>query len=111
MLPVSQIVSPLLAAAPATHPIADLSFAAPWEARAFAMVVALSQAGHFSWSEWVACFCTELAEAEAERQAGGASRVYYECWLEAVEHLVAARGMVDAGSLQASHGHPHPNHD
>ena len=36
---------------------ADVTFAEPWEAKAFAIVVKLAEAGHFTWREWVECFC------------------------------------------------------
>ena len=42
-------------------------FRAPWEAQAFAMVVALHQAGHFTWPEWVATISAEIQQAQ---QAG-----------------------------------------
>lgn len=55
---------------------ADLKFAAPWEARAFAIVVSLSQAGHFTWSEWVEHFSAEVALDAGAEAAGGRPRSY-----------------------------------
>jgi len=44
---------------------ADVHFAEPWEAKAFAIVVQMSAAGHFSWAEWVDCFSREVKAAAA----------------------------------------------
>ncbi|MFO1061755.1 MAG: nitrile hydratase accessory protein [Dongiaceae bacterium] len=68
-------------------------FAEPWQAQAFATVVALSRAGHFGWNEWVAALGAEIARAP---QAPGESSeaAYYRQWLAALEHLLVARGLV-----------------
>jgi len=65
-------------------------FAAPWEAEAFALAVALHEAGAFTWPEWSAALAEEIAH-------GGA---YYERWLAALERLVAAKGLTDASTLE-----------
>lgn len=61
-------------------------FAEPWEAQAFAMAVKLNEAGHFTWTEWAE---TLGAEIHAHPHQG-----YYESWLEALEHLVEAKGLM-----------------
>ena len=48
--------TPLLAKALPFGSDADIAFAEPWEAKAFAIVVKLAEAGHFTWPEWVECF-------------------------------------------------------
>lgn len=73
----------------------DLAFEAPWQARAFAAVVALAEAGRFEWAE----FQRHLI---AEVQAGdGDPGHYYEHWLAAAEKLLAAKGLVMLAALQA----------
>ena len=42
-------------------------FKEPWEAAAFAMAVRLSEAGKFTWSEWVDYLSAEI---EAAKQRG-----------------------------------------
>jgi nitrile hydratase accessory protein len=79
----------------------DLKFAAPWEARAFAIVVSLSQAGHFTWSDWVECFSREVALDAGVEATGGKPRSYYEQWLSAAESLLSAKGLMTAEQLQA----------
>jgi nitrile hydratase accessory protein len=74
-------------------------FAAPWEAQAFAMTLALFDAGHFRWPEWVAL----LSGAIAAREAGGPDHGlgYYGDWMNALEVLVAAKGLTTAALLAA----------
>lgn len=79
----------------------DLKFAAPWEAKAFAIVVSLSQAGHFTWSEWVECFSREVALNAGIESAEGKSRSYYEQWLSAAESLLSTKGLMTADQMQA----------
>ncbi|MBC7942316.1 MAG: nitrile hydratase accessory protein [Chitinophagaceae bacterium] len=79
----------------------ELKFAAPWEARAFAIVVSLSQAGHFTWSEWVECFSREVALDAGVTSADGKPRSYYEQWLSAAESLLSAKGLMTAEQLHA----------
>ena len=38
-------------------------FRAPWEARAFAMALALHKRGLFSWPEWTATLADEIKRA------------------------------------------------
>ena len=80
---------------------ADVKFAEPWEAKAFAIIVELSLAGHFSWFDWVDCFSKEVAAATALEAAGAASHTYYEQWLNAAETLLIEKGMTSKAQLQA----------
>jgi nitrile hydratase accessory protein len=63
-------------------------FAEPWQARAFAMVVACHARGVFTWPEWAAALSAEI------RAHGGDDdgRRYYEFWLHALEDLLVAKG-------------------
>lgn len=79
----------------------ELKFAAPWEAKAFAIVVSLNQAGHFTWSEWVECFSREVALDAGVASADGVPRSYYEQWLSAAESLLSAKGLLTTEQLQA----------
>ena len=91
-------------------------FPAPWAARAFAMTLKLSHAGHFSWPDWVAAFSAELScnEHGAHARAGDFDD-YYECWVNALEGLLAQRRILSSISLKATCKHtilnwPEPNH-
>ncbi len=92
-------------------------FAEPWHAQVFAMTVRLSEQGHFAWPEWATIFSAELRKAEAAGAPSDGS-TYYEVWLDALERLLAERGLAseqDRAALKAAwtdaylstpHGHP-----
>ena len=95
-------------------------FAAPWEAKAFALVIQLHQEGRFAWQEWVDALSGEIA-ADATRHP---HTPYYELWLAAAEKLVSGKGLVATETLQATrsalsaaqtaddhdHDHDHDHH-
>ncbi len=66
----------------------ELVFAEPWESRAFAMAVSLSEAGVFSWPE----FQQMLIDRIARHDATSTSWHYYRHWLDALENVLASRG-------------------
>jgi nitrile hydratase accessory protein len=68
----------------------ELVFAEPWESRAFAMAVALCEAGTFTWREFQAPL---IARIERQHDTSTDS-CYYEHWLGALEHVLAGRGAV-----------------
>ena len=74
----------------------DLAFDNPWEIRAFGLAVAAHQEGHFAWPD----FQGELIDAirRWEDVPDGEWR-YYSRWLEALEHLVVERGLVDPAEI------------
>ena len=77
-------------------------FAAPWQARVFAVVVRLCEDGRYDWSAFQQRLIAEIAEADA---AGDGETGYWDHWLAACEALLAARGMADAGDLAARKAH------
>ncbi|WP_181169686.1 nitrile hydratase accessory protein [Mesorhizobium sp. B2-3-13] len=86
-------------------------FAAPWQAEAFAMTVALHDKGLFSWSEWADALSAEVKRPDAAADGHD----YYEHWLAALETLLASKGLaakpdVDAMARaweRAAHATPH----
>jgi nitrile hydratase accessory protein len=64
-------------------------FNEPWEARAFAMTVALHERGVFTWPQWAEALSRqiELARAAGDADLGD---TYYQHWLRALESLVSA---------------------
>ena len=75
-------------------------FAAPWQAQAFAMTLALHERGLFSWTEWAQA----LSQAIARAQAAGdpdLGDTYYRHWLDALETLLLAKGLAQADTLHA----------
>ncbi len=73
-------------------------FSAPWEARAFAIAVQLSEAGVFTWDEFRAHLIEEIGESDRVRMASGGTAEpgehYYEHFLHALEHLLEEKGIV-----------------
>ncbi len=67
------------------------TFAEPWHAQAFAIVVGLRERGLFSAVEWTVALAAEIARAP--------QREYYEFWLEALESLLASKGVATSGEL------------
>lgn len=75
-------------------------FAAPWEAKAFAMTLDLHNHGVFDWSEWCEILSNEIKIA----QAGGdpdLGDTYYKHWLNALERLITEKRVASAEDLVA----------
>ncbi|MFL4979580.1 MAG: nitrile hydratase accessory protein [Xanthobacteraceae bacterium] len=77
-------------------------FREPWEAQAFAMALALHERGLFTWPEWAAMLSAEIKRAQ---QAGDpdTGETYYHHWLNALERMVADKGISDAETLRRYH--------
>ena len=73
-------------------------FREPWEARAFAMAVALHARGLFTWTEWADTLARQIKRAQADGDAD-TGETYYRHWLAALETLVAAKDIAPAGVL------------
>jgi nitrile hydratase accessory protein len=69
-------------------------FRAPWEAQAFAIVVALHEQGLFTWPEWAASLAEEIKRAQAAGDPD-TGETYYHHWLAALERVVAQKGAAD----------------
>jgi len=90
----------------------ELLFSEPWEARAFALAVALNQSGRYPWRDFSAELAAQIAAAEAQGQASG----YYERWLASLEEVLQSKGIIDTQELldrmaqiaaADDHGHDH----
>lgn len=73
------------------------TFEAPWQARAFALAVALTDEDDLPWDE----FQTRLVEAVDEEVAAdeGGDDAYYRQWLTALERLLVDRDLLEPGEL------------
>jgi nitrile hydratase accessory protein len=60
-----------------------------WEARAFAMTLALHERGVFTWPQWAAALSRQITQARAAGDAD-LGDTYYQHWLRALESLVSA---------------------
>ena len=89
-------------------------FAAPWEAQAFAMTLALHERGLFSWKEWASALAAEIKRAQGAGDPDDGS-TYYRHWLAAIERLVGEKGVTSEAALaerrdawdRAAHATPH----
>jgi nitrile hydratase accessory protein len=81
--------------ADARVPIAtgDPAFTAPWELRAFAIAVALTEAGCLDWRRFQAALIDEIATWEAQREASS-EWSYYRSWLAALERVASHSAMI-----------------
>ena len=92
------------------HPACDLPglprddagpvFDAPWQAQAFALVLALHERGAFTWPEWAAALTEAIRQAQS-RGDPDLGNTYYQHWLDALERLVIGKGLADAERLHA----------
>ena len=77
-------------------------FREPWEARAFAMALALHEAGVFTWREWAETLGAEIKRAQAAGDPD-TGETYYQHWLNALERMVAHKGVTDPATLRRYH--------
>jgi len=77
-------------------------FREPWEAQAFAMTLALYERGLFTWPEWAATLADEIKRAQSAGDPDSGD-TYYQHWLNALERLVADKGVTDAATLKRYH--------
>ncbi len=73
-------------------------FREPWEAQAFAMALALHARGLFTWPEWAATLAAEIKRAQAAGDPD-TGETYYRHWLNALERLVAEKGVASRETL------------
>jgi len=73
----------------------DHVFSAPWEARAFAIALKLSESGHFTWDEFRERLMAEVRRSDRIRARDGTSDhgEYYEHFLSALEQLLDEKGL------------------
>ena len=75
----------------------ELVFEAPWEGRAFGIVVALNEAGTYEWGDFQRRLAAEIAAAPPDEEGS----MYYERWLASLEGLLLEYGMVAREELDA----------
>jgi len=73
-------------------------FREPWEAQAFAVALALHERGVFTWPEWAATLAAEIKRAQAAGDPD-TGETYYLHWLNALERLVAEKGVTTGETL------------
>jgi nitrile hydratase accessory protein len=81
----------------------DQPFSAPWEARAFAIAVRLSEQGVCTWEEFRRHLINEIGRADKAHANGWIEPGdgYYTHFLEALEKLLRKKGICDGAALDA----------
>src|SRR5262249_55666443 len=80
----------------------DEVFSAPWEARAFAIALGLSEAGLFTWDEFRERLITEVGKSDRVRERDGTSDEgeYYQHFVRALEAVVTHKGIASAADIE-----------
>ena len=81
----------------------ETTFSAPWEARAFAIAVRLSESGVCTWDEFRRHLIAEIGKADKVHAHGWVENGdgYYVYFLRALEAVLREKGLVDASMLEA----------
>ena len=76
----------------------DRVFAEPWQARAFALALALSERGLFSLRDFQAALIGRIVSFEKSECIAGTAD-YYTCWVEGLEDLLGQKCMLPSDRL------------
>lgn len=76
----------------------DHVFAEPWQARAFALALALSERGIFSLRDFQVALIGRINSFEKSRCIAGTGD-YYSLWIEALEYLLTQKNMLPSERL------------
>ena len=79
----------------------ELQFAAPWQSRAFGIVIALYEQGELEWDEFRPCLIAEIAAAgDSAHKHDEDGSAYYGHWLAALAAVLDEHGIVPADDLR-----------
>jgi nitrile hydratase accessory protein len=94
-------VEPLLLELPHQEQIrpddGEVAFDTAWEIRAFALALAAHQGGQFDWPQFQQALVAAIRTWE--ESGTGEEWRYYDRWLEALETLLAERGLLEPAAL------------
>ena len=74
-------------------------FDAPWQSRAFGMVVGLHTAGLYSWDDFKELLITEIANGSCTAAPAGSPEYYYQ-WMEAFSRLLVTKGILTDDEIE-----------
>ncbi len=89
-------------------------FEEPWQAKAFALAVHLSERGLFTWPEWTEIFAEMGREPQFSKDVSEATD-YWRRWVLALERVMVLRGHATPATIdrlraawdEAFHATPH----
>lgn len=70
------------------------SFDHEWQRRAFGLALALSEFGHYPWSEFQQSLIDTIGAWETSTDPGRGEWQYYDHWVAALEHVVNQRELL-----------------
>ena len=70
------------------------SFDHDWQRRAFGLALALSEFGHYPWSEFQQSLIDTIGAWETSTDPGRGEWEYYDHWVAALEHVVQQRELL-----------------
>jgi nitrile hydratase accessory protein len=73
-------------------------FDAPWQSRAFGMVVRLHTAGLYPWDEFKALLIDEISSGPCASAPPDSPEYYYQ-WVDAFSRLLVTKGIVSPGEM------------
>lgn len=78
----------------------DLVFGAPWQARAFSLVVTLHRQGLFEWNEFQNRLIEQVQTGAFEDVENDSEVIYYRQWIAAFEQLLADKNIFDDEAIE-----------
>lgn len=78
----------------------ELVFAAPWQGRAFGIVMTLTERGVLSYDAFREALIARIAAWESDPPVGEAYS-YYRCWLQALEQVLEEQALVAGAEVDA----------
>ena len=75
-------------------------FEAPWQARAFSVVVRLHRDGLFEWNEFQNRLIEQVQSGAFEDESAGSEAVYYRQWIAAFEQLLEDKEIFDEETIE-----------
>jgi len=93
----------LAGAAPLPRDNGELVFEEPWQGRALGMGVVVLERTGATWDEFREHLVAAIA-GRPQRAGESAAAAYYAAWLDALEALLAARGLPALQQTRASTG-------
>ena len=80
----------------------ELVFAAPWQARAFGIAIALCERNGIDWEAFRGRLIAQIGAWEAEHGSeSDEGWDYYEQWLASLERLVLELGLIEGAEVAA----------
>ena len=71
----------------------NINFQAPWQARAFSIVLSLYEKDLFTWNEFQSRLIEQVQDEDHAQINNQPESVYYQQWISALENLLVEKGI------------------